>query len=151
MKYGVNTFIWGAEFGPADFHLIPRLKEAGFDGIEMPILDPGAFQADLVGRELERAGLERTAVSITPRGTSLASSDVELRRRAIAHLTACIRATRDVGAHLLSGPLYTPVGYLTGVRRTAEEWKWAVDGWQHLAQVARAATVEIGIEPLNRF
>ena len=38
MKYGVNTFIWGAEFGPADFHLIPRLKEAGAcDIIEYPL------------------------------------------------------------------------------------------------------------------
>ena len=40
MKFGVNTFIWGAGFGPDDFHLLPRIKAGGFDGIEMPILDP---------------------------------------------------------------------------------------------------------------
>ncbi len=40
MKFGVNTYIWGATFGPADFHLLPRLKDAGFDGIEVP--NPGS-------------------------------------------------------------------------------------------------------------
>ncbi len=47
--------------------------------------------------------------------------------------------------------MYTPVGFLTGQRRTSEEWKWAVDSWQHLAPVVEAAGIEIGIEPLNRF
>ena len=40
MKFGVNTYIWGASFGPADFNLLPRLVAGGFDGIEVPILDP---------------------------------------------------------------------------------------------------------------
>ena len=46
MTFGVNTYIWGATFGPADFHLLPRIKAAGFDGIEVPILDPVGFEAD---------------------------------------------------------------------------------------------------------
>ena len=45
MRFGVNTFIWGAAFGPPLFGLLPRIKEAGFDGIEFPILDPQAFEA----------------------------------------------------------------------------------------------------------
>jgi len=64
MKFGVNTLIWGAMFGPPDFHLLPRIKASGFDGIEVPILDPGAFEAEAVGRELDRMGLERTAVTM---------------------------------------------------------------------------------------
>jgi D-psicose/D-tagatose/L-ribulose 3-epimerase len=90
-------------------------------------------------------------VGIIPGGLSLASSDSAIRRRASDHVRASITATRDAGARLLSGPLYTPVGHLTGVRRTADEWRWAVDSWQQLAPVADAAGVEIGIEPLNRF
>ena len=68
MKFGVNTFIWGATFGPSDFHLLPGIKEAGFDGIEVPILDPASFEADAIGRELDRIGLERTGVTIVPGG-----------------------------------------------------------------------------------
>jgi D-psicose/D-tagatose/L-ribulose 3-epimerase len=151
MKFGVNTYIWGATFGPADFHRLPQLKAAGFDGIEVPILDPAAFQAGAVGRELDRVGLARTAVANVPGGSSLASADAGPRQRARDHVAACIRAARDLGATTLSGPMYTPVGFLTGGRRTVEEWKWAVDSWQQLAPVVEAAGLEIGLEPLNRF
>ncbi len=151
MKFGVNTLIWGASFGPSDFHLLPRIKESGFDGIEVPILDPGAFQAGAVAGELNRIGLECTAVTIVPLGSSLASSDSAERERACAHLKDCIAAARDAGVTLLSGPFYTPVGYLTGVRRTIDEWKWVVDCWQRLKPAVHAAGIEIGIEPLNRF
>ena len=47
--------------------------------------------------------------------------------------------------------MYTPVGYLTGQRRTSEEWKWTVDSWQRLAPAVHAAGIEIALEPLNRF
>src|ERR1043165_8193125 len=133
MKIGVNTLLWGLHFGPADFHRLPAIKEAGFDGIEFPVFDPQNFRASAVRRELERVGLEATAVSIVPGGLHLGSSDADLRPRAQEHITTCIQQTAEAGATLLSGPLYSPVGYFTGVRRTADEWKWAVDGWRTLA------------------
>src|SRR5689334_12951984 len=114
MQFGVNTYIWGATFGPSDFHLLPRLKDAGFDGVEVPILDPAAFDAAAVGRECDRLGLARTAVANVPRGSSLASSDAGERQRARDHVAACVRAARDLGATVLAGPMYTPVGFLTG-------------------------------------
>jgi D-psicose/D-tagatose/L-ribulose 3-epimerase len=135
MQFGVNTYIWGATFGPADFHRLPQLKAGGFDGIEVPILDPAAFEADAVARELDRVGLARTAVANVPGGSSLASAEPGPRQRARDHVAACVKAARDLGATTLSGPMYTPVGFLTGGRRTAEEWKWAVDSWQQLAPV----------------
>jgi D-psicose/D-tagatose/L-ribulose 3-epimerase len=151
MKFGVNTLIWGAGFGPRDFPLLPRIKEGGFDGIELPILDPTAFAADVVGRELDRIGLERTAVAIIPGGLSLGSSDAAIRERTKDHLKLCIAAARDAGATMLSGPMYTPVGHLTGQRRTADEWTWVIDSWQQLGRSVDAAGIEIAIEPLNRF
>jgi D-psicose/D-tagatose/L-ribulose 3-epimerase len=151
MKFGVNTFIWGATFGPSDFHLLPRIKEAGFDGIEVPILDPASFEAEAIGRELDRMRLERTAITVMPGGMSLASSDAAVRQRARDHIAACLAAARDVGATILAGPMYTPVGYLTGQRRTPDEWRWTVDSWQQLGGAVHAAGIEIGIEPLNRF
>ena len=151
MRIGVNTYIWGATFGPADFHLLPRIEDAGFDGVEIPILDPAVFEADRIGRELDRVGLARTAVAIVPGGASLASSDREARQRAHDHVAGAIAAARDLGAEILAGPMYTPVGFLTGQRRTPEEWRWAVDGWQRLSDVAAGAGVEVALEPLNRF
>lgn len=151
MKFGVNTLIWGAMFGPSDFPLLPRIRDAGFDGVELPLLDPHSFEPAVVGRELDKVGLERTAVAIVPGGLSLGSSDAAIRQRAKDHIELCVASARDVGATLLSGPMYTPVGYLTGQRRTADEWKWVIDSWQQLSRSVSAAGIEIGLEPLNRF
>ena len=151
MNFGINTFLWGMEFGPSDFHLLPRIKDGGFDGVELPIVDPKTFKASDVGRELDRVDLGRTAVTVIPGGFSIASTDPEARRGACAHLARCIAAARDAGATILGGPFYTPVGHLTGRRRTSDEWKWAVDSWQGLRGAVREAGIEIAIEPLNRF
>src|SRR5262245_38971120 len=132
MKIGINTLLWGAHFGPTDFHRLPAIKEAGFDGIEYPLLEPTNFEDSAVRRECERVGLESTAVTVMPAGLHLGSSDAGVRRRAQAHVTACMQQAVEAGAKLLSGPLFSPVGYFTGARRTADEWKWAVESWQSL-------------------
>jgi D-psicose/D-tagatose/L-ribulose 3-epimerase len=47
--------------------------------------------------------------------------------------------------------LYAPVGYLPGRRRTDEEWKRAIEGYQALTPALVDHGVTLAIEPLNRF
>jgi len=151
MRFGVNMFIWGASFGPADFHRLDAIRAAGFDGIEIPILDPDSFQAGAVGAELDCHGLARTACSAVPPGASLASADALERERGREHFQRCFDRCAQAGIGLLAGPFYTPVGAFTGARRTADEWQRVVASWQELASAAAEARVEVAIEPLNRF
>jgi D-psicose/D-tagatose/L-ribulose 3-epimerase len=151
MKYGINTLLWGAAVGPDDFDRLPAIREAGFDGIEVPIFAPGAFPAAALRRALADAGLECTAVSIIPAGLGLVSADDRVRQQAEDHVAAVLACCAEAGIRLLSGPLYSPVGYLPGRRREPDEWRRTVESWQRLAPTAAAAGVAIGIEPLNRF
>jgi D-psicose/D-tagatose/L-ribulose 3-epimerase len=151
MKFGVNMFIWGVSFGPADFHRLDAIQAAGFDGIEIPILDPERFEARAVGAELDRRGLARTACSAVPVGASLAAADAAERERGRRHFRDCFDRCAEAGIELLAGPFYTPVGTFTGGRRTVEEWHRVVGSWQELASAAAAAGVDVAIEPLNRF
>jgi D-psicose/D-tagatose/L-ribulose 3-epimerase len=151
MRFGVNTLLWGARVGPGDFDRLPAIRAAGFHGIEVPIFDPRDFPAAPLRRAVEAAGLECTAVSIIPRGCGLGDLDASARHRAEEHVRSVIGRAAEAGIRLLSGPLYFPVGYLPGRRRTADEWSRTIDAWQRLAPVASDAGVEIGIEPLNRF
>jgi D-psicose/D-tagatose/L-ribulose 3-epimerase len=151
LKFGVNTLIWGASFEPRHFSLLPGLKAAGFDGIELPIFNPAAFDAVGIRRELETLGLECTAVSILPAGTTLTSNDRAVRQKAQSHINDCIAAAAETGARLLAGPLYSPVGSFTGKRRTPDEWSWAVEGWRELGSTVSEFDLEVAIEPLNRF
>src|ERR1019366_6416197 len=70
---------------------------------------------------------------------------------ALQHLKDLIRATAESGAKNLAGPMYSPVGYLPGRRRTADEWKRAGEGLQSLGGTLAANRVTLAIEPLNRF
>jgi D-psicose/D-tagatose/L-ribulose 3-epimerase len=151
MKFGINTYLWGATFEPADFHRLPAIKEGGFDGIEVAVLDPVRFPAGAIRQALARVELSCTAVAIIPQGLSLGAPETDRRTRAQAHVRACIEQAAEAGATLLSGPMYTPVGDLPGRRRTNDEWGRVVESWQTLAQTAAANGVDIAIEPLNRF
>jgi D-psicose/D-tagatose/L-ribulose 3-epimerase len=151
MKFGINTLLWGASVGQADFDRLPAIREAGFHGIEVPIFSPNEFPAAALRRAVESAGLECTAVSIIPRESGLGSDEASARERAEAHVRSVIDRAGEAGIRLLSGPLYFPVGFLPGRRRTAGEWTRTVESWRRLAPYAAAARVEIGIEPLNRF
>jgi D-psicose/D-tagatose/L-ribulose 3-epimerase len=151
MRFGINTLLWSGSVGPAEIARLPALKAAGFDGVEVPIFDPASFPASELRRALERSGLAGTAVSIVPAGAGLGDDDRANRERSEAHVRAAIDCAADAGIGLLSGPMYTAVGYLPGRRRTADEWARAVESWQRLAPYAAAAGVAIGIEPLNRF
>jgi D-psicose/D-tagatose/L-ribulose 3-epimerase len=151
MKFGINTLLWGARIGEADFARLPRIREAGFHGIEVPIFDPTDFPAAALRRAVSAAGLECTAVSIIPPGLGLGSDEAAARDRAAAHVRAVLDRAAEAEIRLLSGPLYFPVGYLPGRRRTEDEWARTIESWQRLAPYATAADVTIGIEPLNRF
>ncbi|WP_031495181.1 sugar phosphate isomerase/epimerase family protein [Bryobacter aggregatus] len=151
MKFGVNTFIWAAEFGQEQMPLLPGIKAGGFDGVEVPLFRASSFAAAEIRKGTEAAGLEVTICSVLVQGLSLISDDAEVRRQTLAHMKEVIAAGAEAGAKLIAGPLYSPVGYLPGRRRTSAEWKWAVEAYQTLGDTLRAHDVTIAIEPLNRF
>jgi len=62
----------------------------------------------------------------------------EQHREAIEQLRENIATTAEAGAKIIPGPMYAPVGYLPGRRRTAEEWSRAVDCWQQLGPGSRS-------------
>jgi D-psicose/D-tagatose/L-ribulose 3-epimerase len=151
MKYGVNTFIWTANFDSSNLPLLPRIKKAGFDGVEVPLFNPAQFAVADIRRGLKENGLECTICSVLTGGMNMISDDAAVRQKTRAHMEACVNSAAEVGAKIIAGPLYSPVGYLPGRRRTSEEWKWAVDCYQSLGPVLSSHGVTIAIEPLNRF
>lgn len=151
MKFGVHAFLWGETYGPAVEAVLPAIREHGFDGIEIPIFRAADFPATAIRRGLDRTGLECTVSAVLLPGLSMLSEDAAVRRATQTHLEECIEAAASVGSRLLAGPLYSPVGYLPGRRRTADEWKWAVEGFQALGPALVAHDVTLAIEPLNRF
>lgn len=151
MKFGVTTYIWSAEFTPAELPILPAIKAGGFDGVEIPVFRPRDINADVIRKGLDTSGLERTVAAALIPGLSLVSDDEDVRRKTCRHLTDLIETTARLGANLIAGPLYAPVGQLPGRRRTEDEWNRAIDAYRSLAPTLDACGVTIAVEPLNRF
>jgi D-psicose/D-tagatose/L-ribulose 3-epimerase len=151
MKFGVNLFIWMANFDATHLPLLQRIRAAGFDGVEAPLYRGRDFAVEAMRKGLAETGMECTMCSVMVDGLSLIAGDAAVRARAVDQLRENIATTAAVGATIIAGPLYAPVGYLPGRRRTEDEWKRAVEGWQQLGPWAAQHGVTVAIEPLNRF
>jgi D-psicose/D-tagatose/L-ribulose 3-epimerase len=150
MKFGINTLLWTSGFGRQHFDLLPRFKEWGFDAVEIARFDWAGFPSSAVRREVEKNGLEAIGCTAMP-GVSLIDGDPFGRMKAVKYLEHAIGRVADMGAKLLVGPCFSPVGFHTGVRRTSEEWKRQVEGLQRVSRALDRHGVDLAIEPLNRF
>jgi D-psicose/D-tagatose/L-ribulose 3-epimerase len=151
MKFGVNTLIWAAEFGHSEFALLPTIKAAGFDGVEIPIFRSETFAASEAGRAIAENDLECIVCTVLVDGLNLISDSAETRLKTRIRLQDTIKTAAEMGATTVVGPTYCPVGYFPGRRRTADEWAWAIEGFQALGDTLVANGVTLAIEPLNRF
>lgn len=151
MKFAVNALIWTTDFSRSSFDLLPKIREHGFDGFEVPVFEPAKVDARAIRKELTANELAPRVCVILPSGLSPISDDKWIRGRTCQHLADCVKLTADLGCDLMAGPVYAPVGYLPGRRRTDDEWKWAVECFQCLTGVLEQNRVDLGLEPLNRF
>jgi D-psicose/D-tagatose/L-ribulose 3-epimerase len=151
LKFGVNTFIWSAACDRTIEALLPLIKEKGFDGVEVPLFRAADFPAEKLRKAAEANGLQCNACTVLVDGLSLIADDAGLRQKTIRHLKDLIRVAADAGVATIAGPIYSPVGFLPGRRRTQDEWNWAVEGLQALGDTLIAHNVTMAIEPLNRF
>jgi D-psicose/D-tagatose/L-ribulose 3-epimerase len=122
----------------------------GFSGFEIAMFDPADLAANDIRRAFEASDLECTVCAILPPGINPISPDAAVRKISVQHLVRCIETASALGAKLLGGPLYAPIGYLPEHRPTKDEWSWAVDAFQSVCDVLDSCNVSISIEPVNR-
>jgi D-psicose/D-tagatose/L-ribulose 3-epimerase len=150
MKVGVSAFAWTEHFTSAHLDLIPQVRALGLDGFEIPMFNPADLPARAIRKAFEANDLECTVCAILPKDINPISPDASVRRKSVAHLIACVETTRELGARLLGGPLYAPIGYLPGHRPNQDEWEWAVESFQSLGSALAACDLTLSIEPVNR-
>lgn len=153
MKVGINLMLWTGHVTPADAPLLAALKDTGFDGVEVPLFDVSS-SAHFAGLAdiLDGIGLERTATAILPdEAHNPISPDPAVRARAVQHLERVIDCAAALGAQVLAGPLFQPLGLFSGAGPTEAELERCAEVHRAVAERARAANLPLALEPLNRF
>ena len=152
MKYSMNMLLWTDSV--LDEKYVPvmeRLKQMGYDGIELPIFDPQPDKYAALGKRLDSLGLERTAVTVSGADNNPISPDAANRKRAVENLKKAVDCCTASGSQLLVGPFYAALGQFSGQGPTLDEWKWGLDSLRPVAEYARKVGVGLALEPLNRF
>jgi D-psicose/D-tagatose/L-ribulose 3-epimerase len=154
VQFGVHLFTFLQRIDASAGRLLPRLRELGFDGCEIPLLAEQLDGIDLEGlrRRLDELGLFRIAGTGIPEALSTVSEDAGVRRRGIDFLRRCVDAAATLGAELLTGALYGPFGIRSAAGgRTPEQRRRSVEALGEVCAHARERGVSLGLEPLNRY
>lgn len=151
MKVGMNVLLWTSAATREHFSLIDQIHSWGFDGVEFPMFSPDASPWDELKTKLDDLGLGRTVVGVVAEDANPISEDAAVRSHATDYLKTCVDRCVELGADMLCGPLYSPVGRLVGRGPNDDERRWAADVLRTVGEHAEAAGVILGIEPLNRF
>lgn len=150
MKIGVSAFAWATRLSDLHLGLLPKIREQGLDGFEIPMFDPASLATSDIRPAFEANDLECTICAILPAGINPISPDASVRKKSLAHLAQCVETSAELGAHLMGGPLFAPIGYLPRRRRNVDEWNWAVEAFQSLGDLLDANQMTLSIEPVNR-
>ena len=151
MKYGMNLLLWTTDVTESHYPLLDQLKRWGYDGVELPVFDMDRAKFEKLGKALDNAGLERTAVTVCTGGENPISSDAKIRQAGLDRLKKAIDMCRAAGATHLCGPIHSALGEFSGRGRTDDEWKYGKDTLSKAADYAKQAGVMLVAEYLNRF
>ncbi len=151
VKYGLNLLLYTATFSKDSVDMIKKVADMGYDGVEIPFNDLSVLDAKATRKAREAAGIGLTSCVILMPGTSITSADPDERKAGIKRLRDVVDITAEMGGDVASGPIYVPLGQLSGKGRTDDEFKWAVECMRVAAEHAEKMDVVLGVEPLNRF
>ena len=151
MRYGMNLLLWADTLSDEVLPLLEEIKQIGFDAVEVPIFEADVDKYATWDKHLDDAGLARTGVTVRGEQDNPMSPDAAVRQKGIDANKAALDCAAAAGCETLCGPYHSALGYFSGAGPTQDEWKWAVESMQQVAEHAEQCNVNLGLEYLNRF
>jgi len=152
MQLSVNLLCAAGFIGKDEFRLVSLAQDAGFDGVEIPMLSGEVSDYAALGDVCDALAMTRSCTAISPDpDTDPTSADPYIRARGIAHLDWIVQCATALGASSIGGPFHAPIGHFTGIAPTGEEWKRGADAHHNMAEKAAKHEIILALEPLNRF
>jgi D-psicose/D-tagatose/L-ribulose 3-epimerase len=153
MRFGASTFIWVSPFSNKTLWLVKKVREMGFDIIEICIEDPATIDVSRIGEALKENDLKATICGAFGPDRDASSEDRNIRANTVNYLKVCIDAARELGSPFVAGPMYSATGKtrLLSPDERAKQWSLAIETLKPAADYAGQCGVQLAIEPLNRF
>ena len=153
-KYGLSSLTWISPFSNADFGLLQKASDMGFDVFEICVEDFDALD--------DWAGLKKAAhdaqISVPLCGAfgpdrDVSADEADIRKNGVAYLKTLIDMASELEEPYVFGPMYSAVGKTRRLtpEQKAQQTKWALENIGECAAYAKPKGIMLGVEPLNRF
>jgi D-psicose/D-tagatose/L-ribulose 3-epimerase len=151
LQIGVHAlvFVSGWSAGEA-VRAVEAAARHGYDVLEIPLIYPGAIDADATARLLQQHGLGTVTSLALPPDADIASADLASVGRGEALLNDALAVSRDLGSAFMGGVLYSALRKYERAA-TPEGWASSVAVLGRLAGRAREMGITLGLEPVNRY
>jgi D-psicose/D-tagatose/L-ribulose 3-epimerase len=151
MKLGMNLLLWTTDVRDEHLPLFAKLKEAGFDGVEIPLSDVPDSRYRRIRKELDATGLQCTTVVLVHAPNNPISADAGVRRAAVERLKWAVGVTELLGGEVMCGPFHSAYKVFAGRGPNEDEKQWGADVLREAGVAAAKAKVRLAVEFLNRF
>ena len=151
MKLGINFLLWTVHVTEEYYHLFDKLKKAGYDGVEIPLVIGNERDYKQMAQAIKDAGLEVTCTSNGSVDKNIISADASIRQAGLDHIKWGVDMAQVLGSKLIGGPIHVAPGQFTGAGPQEQEYLWAAEQLKKAAVYADGADVSLAMELLNRF
>lgn len=153
LEFGVSTWLWESPFTTETTTLFPKIREMGFDVVEIPVEDPELIDGQRLKEELLKNNLKPTVCGVFGPTKDLTSEDVSLHKNCFRYVEQCFKLCQILGVDFLAGPMYSSVGKarMIPVEQRKKEWDLSVTNLRKVCELAENYGQSIALEPLNRF
>lgn len=153
ISFGVSTWLWESPFQNQTIRLFERIKNMGFDAVEIPVEDPELINISEVREGLKEFELTPIICGAFGPSRDLTHEDASVHQQCFNYLRACFEICNGLGADFLAGPMYSAVGKARMLSQEGRnrEWDLAVHNLKKVCAMAADFGVSLAIEPLNRF
>ena len=153
IDFGVSTWLWQSPFTSKSIELFPKIKQLGYDLVEIPVEDPLLIDAKEIKKALIDNDLKVSVCGAFGPTKDLTHNDSKIHRQCFDYLEQCFELCNIWGVDFLAGPMYSAVGKarMVSTEQRKKEWELAVTNLQKVCTMAYAHDLSIALEPLNRF
>ena len=153
IQFGVSTFIWVSPFATANFDLLHKVADMGYDIIEVAVEDKDLIDWTRLKQVARETGLQLTISGAFGPNRDISSDDAAIRRNGFNYIVDCLRIAESMDSPIFTGPVYSAVGKtrIVSTDRKRQERGWCIENLREVGKIAQECGVVVSLEPLNRF
>jgi D-psicose/D-tagatose/L-ribulose 3-epimerase len=150
-RVGLNLLLWTQSVSEKMNPVAGRLKEIGYDGVEVCLGETRAAPYVDYGRYLKSIDMGVTTVFVVGKDENPADESQAIRDKALEKMKWAIERSNDLGAKIICGPVHSAFSYFSRMPPTREEYKRSAEVLYKAGEYAAQSGSVIAIEALNRY